>query len=483
MLFVFLSLIFPILAGWMVVSELLGVDERYGRLTLSALSFGVGFGVFSSLVFLFLLIFGPSQKALIVTEAVTGAGIIVYKARNWRRYPNAKESARAPANAGSGLMRILGLCFYFVLAASLTTTVVLIIKLPHGDWDAWSIWNLKARYIFRSGADWRNAFSGVLQYSHRDYPLLLPLSIAGSWILTGRETLGEAATLSFLFTLAIIVLLASSLGTLRSRGQGYVAGLLLMSSALFIPEGASQLADVPAGFFYLAAAVSVALYHSSTTSDSRLLALAGLAASLAAWTKNEGILFLVAMTTALFLFGYPKASLTMRARRMAPFLAGAIPVVFILGAFKVLVSGAANDILSAESRLQRLLTISRYKETGEAFAASLWGYGGWGISGVVLLAAYLALLGVSVNPKNKATVHTLLGALCIMFAGLLFVFVLTPYDLVWHLHSALPRLLLQMWPMFLLAFFLVARTPEDALASESEEPLQHKAETSVQDGA
>jgi hypothetical protein len=423
-----------------------------------------------------LLIFGPSQKALIVTEVVLGACIVAYKARHWRRYTNAKEGEQTADNAGSMLMRILGLCFYVVLAVSLTTMLVLVIKSPHGQWDAWSIWNLKARYIFRGGADWRNAFSGILQYSHRDYPLLLPLSIAGSWILTGRETLAEAATLSFLFTLAVIVLLASSLGTLRSRGQGYVAGLLLLGSALFIPEGASQLADVPAGFFYLAAAVSLALYHASAASEGRHLALSGLAAGFAAWTKNEGILFLVAITTALFLFGFPKASLTMRARKMAPFLAGAIPVVLVLGAFKVGVSGAANDILSAESRLQKLLSLSRYTRIGQEFANLLWGYGGWGVSGIVLLCGYLALLGVSVEPRNKPTVYTLVGALCIMFAGLLFVFVLTPYDLNWHLQAALPRLLLQMWPMFLFTFFLIARTPESALGSESEEPLQHKTE-------
>ena len=472
---VFLSLIFPLLAGWMVASGLLGVDGRSGRLTLSALSLGLGFGVFSCLVFVLLLTAGPSRKALIVTEVVLGACIVAYKARHWRRYTNAKEAEQAADNA-SMLTRILGLCFYIVLAVSLTTMIVLVVKSPHGQWDAWSIWNLKARYIFRGGADWRNAFSGILQYSHRDYPLLLPLSVAGSWILRGRESLVEAAALSFLFTFAVIVLLTSSLGTLRSRSQGYVAGLLLLGSAVFIPEGASQLADVPAGFFYLAAAVSLALYHSSAASEGRLLALAGLAAALAAWTKNEGILFLVAITTALFLFGFPKTPLTMRARKMAPFLAGALPVILVLGAFKVGVSGAANDILSAESRLQKLLSLSRYTKVGQAFATLLWGYGGWGVSGAVLLCGYLALVGVSVEPRNKPTVYTLFGALCIMFGGLLFIFVLSPYELDWHLQAALPRLLLQLWPMFLLTFFLVARTPEAALASESKERLRHKTE-------
>jgi len=49
-----------------------------------------------------------------------------------------------------------------------------------------------------------------------------------------------------------------------------------------------------------------------------------------------------------------------------------------------------------------------------------------------------------------------------------------------------------LWPSLLLTFFLMAstpekalagRTPEDALAPDSEEPLQHKADTSFQDEA
>jgi hypothetical protein len=471
-----ISLICPLLAGWIVLSALFRVQTRSSRLAFSALTFGVGFGVFSCLIFVLLLICGPSQKALVMIEVALGAGMLLYKAKHWHGSGNAQAREQVAARAEPLIMRILAVCFYIVLVASLTTSLVLIIKSPHGEVDAWAIWNLKARYIFRGGANWRDAFSSVLGYSHPDYPLLVPLSVAGSWILMGRETLTAPAIVAFLFTFAVAALLASSLASLRSKGNGFVAGLLLLGSWLFIPEGSSQLADAPVAFFYLAAGVLLALYHASTESDGRLLALAGLAAGLAAWTKNEGILFLVAMSTALLAFGSPEKSLANRVRKMVPFLAGAAPVVIILGVFKALVAGAPNDILSAQSPFQRLLSLSRYAQTAKAFALGVWGFGGWGISAVILLAAYLALLGVAIDPKNRPTIHTLLGTLCIMFVGLFFIFVLTPYDLAWHLQTALHRLLVQMWPTFLLTFFLVVRTPEESLASESQAPAQHTAE-------
>ena len=58
---------------------------------------------------------------------------------------------------------------------------------PHGEEGAWSIWNLRARFLFAAGAFWRLAFSSNLNWSHLDYPLLLPGLVALCWKLTGQN--------------------------------------------------------------------------------------------------------------------------------------------------------------------------------------------------------------------------------------------------------------------------------------------------------
>ena len=65
---------------------------------------------------------------------------------------------------------------------------------PHGEWDAWAQWNLRARFFARGLADgaWRDAFAPVLAWSHPDYPPLVPSSIARLWIYAGRETVAGA---------------------------------------------------------------------------------------------------------------------------------------------------------------------------------------------------------------------------------------------------------------------------------------------------
>ena len=77
--------------------------------------------------------------------------------------------------------------FSIALASSLISFAVAFLKEPHGRWDAWLIWNMHARFLYRGGDHWREAFASGLDWSHWDYPLLLPLSIARGWTYTGGE--------------------------------------------------------------------------------------------------------------------------------------------------------------------------------------------------------------------------------------------------------------------------------------------------------
>jgi len=150
---------------------------------------------------------------------------------------------------------------------------------------------------------------------------------------------------------------------------------------------------------------------------------------------------------------------------MMPFFAGAAPVVIVYVVFKALVAGAPNDILTGGPPLEKLFSLSRYIQIARAFGSEVWGFGGWSISIIVLLGVCLAALGVAIDAGTRPAIHTLIGTLCLVFAGLFLIFVISPYDLAWHLDSTLHRLLLQLWPVFLFTFFLIARPPEQTLAA------------------
>ena len=66
---------------------------------------------------------------------------------------------------------------------------------------------MHARFLFRGGDHWRDAFASGLDWSHWDYPLLLPLSIARGWQYMGGESLSVPAVMAFVFTFLTLGLL------------------------------------------------------------------------------------------------------------------------------------------------------------------------------------------------------------------------------------------------------------------------------------
>ena len=170
---------------------------------------------------------------------------------------------------------------------------------PSGTWDAYQIYNRTARFVYRGQADWLQSFSPKLDpVFHADYPLLLPLSIASSWDALGRESPHVPLLLSGILMFACAGLFASGLALVKSLSQAGVGLLILLNTPLFVITGASQTADVPLAFFILATAILVYLY--AARQEPGLLVLAGLTSGLAAWTKNEGQLFLVVTGVSLF---------------------------------------------------------------------------------------------------------------------------------------------------------------------------------------
>jgi hypothetical protein len=47
----------------------------------------------------------------------------------------------------------------FVLVAGMVTAAMVVhyTRAPNGEWDAWAIWNQKARFLLRGGHDWTQA--------------------------------------------------------------------------------------------------------------------------------------------------------------------------------------------------------------------------------------------------------------------------------------------------------------------------------------
>jgi hypothetical protein len=434
---------------------------------IAALGVGLGLGLSSVGFFIGLVGFGSSLEYFVV-EVV---GLAVLFALLFRRlrggaFGFGRRPGGRPVEAPFAFW-LLAPGFAASLIAALFTFGYRSATYTHGGWDAATIWNLRARFLFRGAAHWRDAFSGLLgTWTHADYPLLVPGAAARAWSFIGSEPPAVPMLLGLLFVLATVILLLGALSTLRSRGQGLLAGIVLLCCNTLVFQGAYQYADVPLAFFMLATFVALALADTVEEGSSGFVALAGLTAGLAAWTKNEGLLFVLAVFFAHLLVIAHLRGWRQALRRQATMLLGLAPMLILVVAFKWGVA-PANDLVASlrpADIVDRLTNPARLWYVLQSFGERFLTLSGWLVPAPLALVLYLLVVGRGPSGVEHESLGTLAVTLGLLLAGYLFVYVVTPYDLTWHVETSMHRLLLHAWPSLLFAYFLVVRNPEAAVA-------------------
>jgi hypothetical protein len=447
-----LCLIAMWLAGFGLVRWMFPQPVRLSlrNVLLFSVGIGAGGGMASCLYFVVLVLAGPSTAVL----AWAGAAVVaIALALGLLARPKEIELNWAEDSPVPWYLVAL-----FLLAVALAVTMFLgaITYNPHGEEGAWSIWNLKARFLFRAGSFWRDAFSRDLAWTHPDYPLFLPGLVALLWKLAGQESTDVPIAIAFLFGFGTTGVLVSTLGVLRGKTYALLAGMLLLATATFIALSAALYGDVPLSF-YILSTLALLFLQDRYPDELRFSVLAGLMAGFAAWTRNEGLIFLVAVIVArvyaLFRFGKRSAI----ARQMVRFLAGlAVPLAVVI-AFKLRVSGP-SDVLStpASAIWQHVIIPGRWIMTLEALVIALFTMGRFLIPMVLALALYWYLVRFHVDARDRGALATAGIALSLTLVAQLLVDVLYVNNLPVEISTSLERILLQIWPAGLLMFFLVS---------------------------
>jgi len=458
------------LAGFGLVRWMFPQPQRLSlhNVLLFSLGIGAGAGVASCLYFVALLLAGPSFTVL---AWATGAMVVIAWALGWFAKRRGIELDWAEGPAVPWYLTAL-----FLVAAALAVTMFIgaITYNPHGDEGAWSIWNLKARFLFRADAFWRDAFSSDLNWSHPDYPLLLPGLVALCWKLTGRESTDASIAIAFLFALGTAGVLVSTLGVLRGRTYALLAGTLLLGTASFVALSAALYGDVPLSF-YILATIALLCLQDRHPEDLRFSALAGLMGGFAAWTRNDGAVFLVAVIVAraFALFRLrERAAIVPQLLRLLAGLAAPLAVVI---AFKLRVAGP-NDLLStpASAILKHLADPGRWIMTVEGLVIALFTLGRFLIPIVLALALYWYLVRFQVDARDRPALATAGIALSLTVFTQLLMDIVYENNLPVEIGTSFERILLQLWPAGLLIFFqasgplqLVAPIPQKKASKET----------------
>jgi hypothetical protein len=472
---VLISLAVPVTAAFLIINLIWPKKDPFHAelLIKTSLSIGLGLGLSSWLFFICLSIFRATKKHFLWFDLIFLFIILIlflYKNRNILTSSYKLESAPTDRNQWHYFFYA---GFLIVILIAIFSFILRVLNDPHGSWDAWNIYNLGARFIYRGASEWTTAFSNPYGWTLPDYPLLIQGNVARVWSHTGNETLMAPLLQAFLFLSATVLLIVFSVSKLQNNSQGLMAGMVLLGVPFFIRSGASLVADVPLGFYILATVVLYCLIDERHQKHSGLVVLCGVMAGFAAWTKNEGLLLILSIFFARFIVVARQKGFGMFFKEILLFAAGLTPILITVVYYKYQLT--SPNILYLQDQLaspttfifnQKLSTlfhsltdISKYLMIGKTFAIKFYELIKWML---VVFPVFILLMGRSDKNQNNPGISTTLLILTIMICGYFTVFLVYPLDnLEWLLETTTKRLFLHLLPGLIFVFFLIFAAPED----------------------
>ncbi len=506
MILALISFALTLIRGIILIQLALPTSSHlFSRLTFT-LPTGIGFtwALDSLLLLGWMLVIGSINQSFLIVEVVwTGliiGGYCYLQKTSYFENLSIDRETETPALSGHTYYWVLnGITFLVIGIAGVFFLYKSLITGPDGAFDASAIWNMRARILLASGEGWKASFELMQLYmspwTHADYPLLLPNTIARYWGFLEKHVTLVPSFVSFLYTFMTVLLLYGGLALLKNRLHALLAVLALCSSR-FIEYGTWQYADVPLAFYILATLVLLNLLRNYSTPPIGGFVLAGMSIGFAAWTKNEGMLFIIAAFSAYGCAHFlPKFQIRSIKQELTPLMIGFLSILLGIAYFKYALA-PQNDVISSENlvaTLQKLLDKDRHILIFDRFQILLkilfpgylllyLGIGGFMLyvqkeSGffqfslvslcLILSYFYLFLLPfflatcliARILPVDRAHYRSAIMStltLSLMLMGYFCIYLITPYDLGWHIGTSMDRLIIQLLPSMIFVIFLIS---------------------------
>jgi hypothetical protein len=465
------ALLLCLLAGWMAARALTrGAfgGPRWVSLSIEA-SLGALYGPGLASIFYFLLaMMGASANAAAVFGAL--AALLVVCGAVWWKMPREAAQTSGPVQKfpWTWALFLLAGAGFALFAADFQASAA---ANPSGEWDALSIWNLRAQFMAGGPETWRRAVTSELGghmagSAHPGYPLFLSGFLALQFVAGGDATSTMIPIVaSLLFSFATLLLLGAGLASRKSVGMGAIGWLILLCSEVFASQAASQYSDLLQGLAFLGALI---LLDRATEASPGLLFASGLALGLAAWTKNEGLPFaLAALGVAAWRF---RAQAVWVVLGSAPGLAAtAVLKLFVAQGREAVFPATVGDMIS------KLVQAGRWWQALLGFGKAIIDAGDPWAHPVILGAAVALALRFVPKPERQKQwpLWIPVAATAAAEYGL---YLVTTADLDWHISTSVSRLLAQLWPSLIWLVLAMLHAPEEYFSRpEAAAPVRARA--------
>ncbi|MCO5948750.1 hypothetical protein [Mucilaginibacter flavidus] len=314
----------------------------------------------------------------------------------------------------------------------------------YGNWDAFAMWNLHAKFFYHPEL-WKHLFTSKLSYSALDYPMMLPTIVAFFWNAVG--SMSPYVPLLFAYGVMLTIPLYTYFA-LRDEGLKWlslIALVIFVTDNNFKQIATSQCADSLLSLLILMVFVQYEKLKGLINNRAYLL---GFICASCAWVKNEGLVFYVLFTVGFILSNY----------RLLPvlkkYLTGAIVPTLALVSFKLFFA-PANDLISADNKQLFSLSVvltdwSRYATIFKFWLNTL-------LSNYIY-ALILVFAAFVVNRRLFASMPAIIIALLLL--GYFIIYLVTPHDLNWHLYTSLYRIIQHVYPALIYLILLDFKGPQ-----------------------
>lgn len=319
---------------------------------------------------------------------------------------------------------------------------------PVGSWDGFRIFNIKAEFLYQYDGLWQKLFTLPHFMMHNDYPLSVPSSFARLWKYTGTDLMAANVVFGALFTFSTVFLLYFVIKKYKNPVLAAVISSVLALSTVFLTNGAAMSADVPMAYLVFCTGVCILFYFDKK--EINYLILGGIFAGLSAWTKNEGMMFML-------VYAFVMCAYLLYCKELKKILAIILPLIpfVILSAYFKVLAKTPNDLFYGIFLLKTYKHVFKFSYYIVIFKWLLKML--WMKFYTLFVLLLLPVSGFCIKDEIKCPFILISAIIMLMGLGYFVIYLLSPHDLTWLLQNSLDRIYLQMTPLFLLILALSLR--------------------------
>jgi len=321
---------------------------------------------------------------------------------------------------------------------------------PFGGWDAWSIWNLKAKFILLGKENWSNIFKPSILCSNPHYPILLPCINAWVWSTLNKPIPQGPMITGLFFTFSLFGILFESLRKWTSTLWAAAGTLFLISSPFFIKLAINQYCDIIIGFYLLCSFIFI-LYATSSSNNHNFYILCGICLGLLSFSKNEGLV-LAALIGFWALIGIVSNKKTNKIKSFICLTVSSIVALIPFTIFQLLYSSKDITFINGLTSTIKPVTLNRLKIILFRFYLE-FKQDSWNGLLILIFIGVLIILFKTIIKKNKSIFQSSIipsTVLCYLIIIIAYYFTNTLLEPIWWMNNSLNRILFTLIPSVVL---------------------------------